>query len=147
MVSYSPELANLICQRVASGESVSKICRNNANMPTAHNFFEWRDKFPEVGTQYARAVSIRADARADRIDEISDKMLNGIITSDVARVAIDVEKWQAGKENPKKYSDNKHQIELTGKDGEPLSVRLMAAQARLLKDITPQPELIENKTE
>lgn len=31
----------------------------------------------------------------------------------------------------------KQSMELTGKDGEPLSVRLLAAQQRLLKDITP----------
>ncbi|GBF26423.1 hypothetical protein MnTg02_01462 [bacterium MnTg02] len=32
-------------------------------------------------------------------------MLDGDIKSDVARVAIDALKWQAGKEQPKKYGD------------------------------------------
>lgn len=40
----------------------------------------------------------------------------------------------------------KQQIELTGKDGEPLSIRLIEAQQRLLKNVTPPPLLLEQVT-
>ncbi len=141
-IQYSQELFNAMIMRISGGASLNRLCSENG-FPDVAAAFRWVHESPENEQEYARAVENRASARADRIDEYGDKLLNGEITSDVARVLIDKEKWQAGKENPKKYSD-KTQIELTGKDGEPLSIRLIEAQQRLLKDITPKTELIEH---
>lgn len=143
MVAYTPELAQNIVDRVANGETVYAICQEE-NTPGRRTFSDWVRKYPDLAAQYARAQADRADHRADIIDQICKQLLEGKIASDVARVAIDTQKWQAGKDNPKKYSD-KHQIELTGKDGEPLSVRLLAVQERLLKNVTPDPLLIEHE--
>ena len=39
------------------------------------------------------------------ISDIRDQLLNGEITPEMARVAIDACKWSAGKRQPKKYGD------------------------------------------
>ena len=141
-VTYSKDLFNSMMLRVSGGETLNRICKDNG-FPDVHCAFEWVHKTAENSQEYARAVENRAAARAARIDDYGDMLLKGEITSDVARVLIDKERWQAGKENPKKYSD-KQQIEITGKDGEPLSLRLIEAQQRLLKDITPKILTIAN---
>jgi hypothetical protein len=63
---------------------------------------------------YARAREHRADARADRIDEICDELHRGKLDPNAARVLIDAEKWQAGKEMPKRYGDR---VEVDAKAG------------------------------
>jgi hypothetical protein len=54
---------------------------------------------------YARAREHRAEARADRIDDYIEQLLTGKLDANVARVAIDAEKWQASKEQPKRFGD------------------------------------------
>lgn len=44
----------------------------------------------------------------------------------------------------RKVGKAKQSVELTGKDGEPLSLRLMAVQERLLRDVTPPLQVIDN---
>lgn len=61
---------------------------------------------------YNLAREDRADSRVDMLDEYSQKLLDGEIMPDVARVLIDTIKWQAGKENFKRYGD-KQAIEQT----------------------------------
>ena len=65
----------------------------------------------ELSDQYARARERRADARAERIDEITDEVKLGTLGANEARVIIDAEKWQAGKENSKRYGDK---LDLSG---------------------------------
>jgi hypothetical protein len=73
----------------------------------------------DFAVNYARAREARADARSDKIDRPIDQMLKGEIKSDVARVAIDALRWQAGREQPKRYGD-KILTEHTGRDGGPI---------------------------
>lgn len=67
---------------------------------------------PSFHQEYERARTRRADARADRIDAIRDRVVAGSLDPNAARVAIDAEKWQAGKEQPKRYGDR---LEIDGK--------------------------------
>jgi hypothetical protein len=73
----------------------------------------------DFAVNYARAREARADARSDKIDRLIDQMLKGEIKSDVARVAIDALKWQAGREMPKRYGD-KIVSEHVGRGGGPI---------------------------
>lgn len=116
--SYTLELAESICDLVASGENLERICAKD-DFPSKDTVYKWLRKHPEFADEYATARARRADARSDRIDEIKERCLNGKITSDVARVVIDAEKWQAGKENAKKYGDR---VALAGDDESPLRV-------------------------
>ena len=54
---------------------------------------------------YARAREARADLRSERIDGYVADMIAGKLAPDAARVAIQAEQWQAGKEQPRRYGD------------------------------------------
>ena len=94
----------MICARIAAGENLSAMC-DQEDFPYAEStVYLWFRKFPEFSEQYAQARTARADVRADRIDGYRQKVINGEMSVDVAKCVFDMEKWQAGKENPK-YSD------------------------------------------
>lgn len=66
---------------------------------------KWMRENPEFNEDYGRARESRADSRADRIDAIAEKLERGEIDSNTARVLVDIEKWQAGKEKPRFYGE------------------------------------------
>jgi hypothetical protein len=74
-------------------------------MPAHSTVIQWMLDDATFSEDYARARDARADARSDRIDGYVVKMLKGEIDPQQCRVAIDAEKWQAGKEQPKRYGD------------------------------------------
>lgn len=103
------------CRLIASGMSAKKACQVKG-MVAESTVFAWLYEDEAFSEQYARARERRADARAERIDAICDEVRSGELKADAARVIIDAEKWQAGKENAKRYGD-KMTNEIVGKDG------------------------------
>lgn len=107
-MAYSPEQRKEIQDRlvrgISAGMSVKKCCEQK-DMPSKDTIFEWLMDDEAFSDQYARARERRADARAERIDEICSKVELGELGPNEARVIIDAEKWQAGKENAKRYGD------------------------------------------
>src|ERR671921_110000 len=70
---YTDELAAEICERLASGESLNAICRDE-HMPTRQAVHEWiADNRAGFGDKYARVREIQADHYADKIAEIADE--------------------------------------------------------------------------
>lgn len=129
--SYSPEVADTICARLAAGESLRGICRDD-DMPDAATVFRWLasndDRYTGFREQYARAREIQADALVDEILEISDDARNDWMERNNSdgqnigwqlngehvqrsRLRVDSRKWFASKVAPKKYGDR---IEHTG---------------------------------
>lgn len=105
---YSSEIASLICERLADGESLRAICRDEA-MPGRTTVWQWMDRFPEFANQYARAREAQADAMADDIVAIAD---NAEEDANSRRVRVDARKWVAAKLRPGTYGDK---IEATHK--------------------------------
>lgn len=107
-MAYSKEEREEICRRVieyvSRGDSLRKACKH-PGMPSEGIVRHWTVEDPEFFTQYARAREARAEARADKIDELTDEVRSGKLDANAARVIIDAEKWQAGKENPKRFGD------------------------------------------
>src|SRR5262245_54501049 len=69
---FSDELAAEICERLASGESLNAICRDE-HIPTRQAVHEWiADNRAGFGDKYARARAAQADHYADEIIEIVD---------------------------------------------------------------------------
>lgn len=117
---YTEELAARICEEVANGSNLNKLCFSE-EFPTRPTIYNWFRQQPSFADDYAHARETRADWRADRVDSVIDDLRNGVIDYNVARIEIDAIKWQAGKEKPKLYGD-KIQQEVTGKDGAPFTV-------------------------
>jgi len=114
--TYSTDIADKICERLASGESLVVICQDK-DMPCKTAVYSWLQKHPEFTDKYVRAREAQADTHVDEIVHIADTEED----PQKARVRIDARKWVAGKQRPKKYGD-KSQIELTGQNGGALKI-------------------------
>lgn len=104
MAEFSQELFDTICERIADGESLRGICRDT-DMPVTSTVMKWVDRSAELAEQYTRAREASADADADGVKDIANRVLAGEFDPNAARVAIDALKWSAGKRQPKKYGD------------------------------------------
>ena len=115
---YSPELTARICERLAVGESLRSICRDDA-MPSMASIFLWLSKHPEFSEQYARAREAQAESHADRIVEIAD---DDTIDPNHKRIMVDARKWVASKLKPKRYGD-KAEVEHKGDVGITVNIK------------------------
>mgnify|MGYP006921346421 CR=1 FL=1 len=125
--AYTQEVGDMICERLAVGESLRSIC-GDENTPALSTVFKWLNDFPAFSEQYARAREEQAEALFDEIVSIADEECtmvrankhpsvksddeNGDIevvfdSTAVARNRLRVEarKWAASKLKPKKYGD------------------------------------------
>ena len=116
--SYSETLVETICQRIAEGESLRSICRDDA-MPVKQTVLNWLNdpKRSEFVAQYTRARVAQADHFAEEILEIADDGVNDtyvkedgteIVNHDHiarSRLRVDSRKWLMSKMAPKKYGD------------------------------------------
>ena len=109
---YNLELTSRICERLATGESLRSICRDD-DMPSLASIFLWLAKHPEFSEQYTRAREAQAEAHADRIVEIAD---DDTIDPNHKRIMVDARKWVASKLKPKRYGD-KVDLEHSGNVG------------------------------
>lgn len=101
--SYTPELGQVIANRITEGESLRRICAN-ASLPHISTVLRWAaDPNHEFRDQYARAREVQAHVFVDRIIEISDACIEGRIGPREARVAIDTLKWFASRMAPRWY--------------------------------------------
>lgn len=102
---YTEELADLICERLSSGESLRSICRDD-DMPNITTVWRWLNKHEEFSKQYVRAREEQAEALVDEMIAIADKAHPDHLTDDVQdrRLRIETRKWVAGKMKGK-YSD------------------------------------------
>ena len=114
---YSEELAARICERLAAGESLRKICADD-DMPDRSTVRAWALDNPTFSAQYARAREIGwTDIAEDLLDIADDKL--GDPQRD--RLRVDTRKWLLSKMLPKVYGD-KQQHEVSGPDGGPLII-------------------------
>lgn len=135
---YSPDLAAQICNLIAQGNSLRKICRQE-NMPDMKTVFTWMPLFPDFLQQYTRAYEQRAEHLFEQILEIADDSTNDYIETEHgivfnqenyqrSRLRVDSRKWFLARMNPKKYGD-KQNVEVSGTVT--LEALVKASQAKL----------------
>lgn len=116
-VQYTPELADAICERLAGGETLRAVCRDEG-MPDARTVRRWALEDKEgFGAMYERARLIGYLGMADEILELADDRTadtiidgEGVRRPDHAavqrsRLQIDSRKWLLAKALPKIYGD------------------------------------------
>lgn len=114
---FTQAIADAICERIADGESLRKICAEET-MPNKATVFRWMAVHKEFSDQYARAREEQAELLADEIIEIADDGRNDKyidpesrqdrVDHDViarSRLRVEARKWVAAKLKPKKYGD------------------------------------------
>lgn len=133
--TYTQEVADAICERLANGETLRAICRDEA-MPPEATVRRWAlDDVQGFAAQYARARDLGLDAMAEGLLEIADeadtvqKVGADGETMEVAfdsvavqrnKLRVDARKWLLSKMAPKKYGDK---LQHTGDGGGPVEVR------------------------
>lgn len=109
MPEFSPDLFDKVCERLANGESLRKICRDD-DMPSTASVCKWlaNDDGGKLVEQYTRAREMQADALFDDCLDIADQYEGAEEEVDHiqrAKLRIDTRKWMAGKLRPKKYGE------------------------------------------
>ncbi len=128
-MAFNPAIADEICRRLAEGESLNAICKDDG-MPAESTVRGWAlDNVHGFGANYARAREIGYDRLAEEILRISDTPEVGVIRTEKPdggeevkyadmiehrRLRVDARKWMLSKMLPKKYGDK---LELGGEVG------------------------------
>jgi hypothetical protein len=132
---FDQTVADRICERLAEGESLRTICKDDG-FPRTATVFRWLadDRLSAFREQYARAREAQAHNLADEIIEISNTPLEGVeVTTDDKgatsekrgdmlghrKLQVDSRKWYLSKVLPKVYGDK---LELSGNPDAPLQV-------------------------
>lgn len=114
--SYQKPVGDEICNRIASGEPLTKICLED-DMPNITTVFRWINSFEAFRAQYVRAREDQADALADQIVQFSDEASLDPNSIAKARLQMEARKWTAGKLRPKKYGDRQITSHVGADDG------------------------------
>lgn len=116
---FKEETGAAICARLASGEPLVKICRDD-DMPHVATVYRWLIANEAFRDSYARAREDQADTLADEIQAIADEPMVGKKTTTKAngdvetvegdmlehrKLRVEARKWIAAKLKPKKYGD------------------------------------------
>lgn len=117
--SYTEELGDEICRRLAEGESLRSICRDD-EMPTKSTVLLWvvDGKHEHFSDQYRRAREAAGYSHADEIVDLVRELREGSLDANVARVMAGNLQWAAERMAPKSHSPRQ---ELTGAGGEALT--------------------------
>lgn len=118
--TFTQHIANVICMRIAEGESLREIVKTEG-MPDRTTVYDWLLRDETFANQYTRAREEQADTLADEILAIADenpevdyirdkhgavidiKIDSGYVSYQKQR--IEARKWIAMKLKPKKYGD------------------------------------------
>lgn len=139
---YTEELSDVICGRIALGESLNSICKNDEEMPCMATVFSWMRLHEDFLNNYTRAREEQAETLADEIIEIADdgtgdltmdKDGNERINHEVvarSRLRVEARKWVASKLKPKKFGE-KITNEIKNADGEEFKVNKSLSENEL----------------
>lgn len=93
IVPYHPWLVDIICEKIASGGLITKICKE-PGMPSYPVLCQWRRKYPDIDMQLEEARKARAEFRADEVMELIDEVDEDNV--DTIRVKAELGRWGAG---------------------------------------------------
>lgn len=147
----SQEVLDKFLERVASGEAVTKVCKDPA-MPAWVTISTRIAADPDFEQQYRLALEFRGMVLADELDDIKREAKTGLIDPASARVAADILKWQAARMTPKMYGDRQQVDVQAVKGGSYLDlltkVNDAAKKDRLLEDSKDtQPDIVRARDE
>jgi hypothetical protein len=154
---YTPELADEICARLAVGESLRSICRDE-HMPDERAVRDWVvNNHHGFSTQYTHDRDLGLDSMGEEVIEIADDSSRDTYTDDEgvertdhdhinrSRLRVDARKWYLSKLAPKRYGE-RTTIEAEVKTDAPLldpvqAARLIVFSLRLAEQMSTQQEM------
>lgn len=151
--SYTAEVAELILELLAAGQSLKEICRENESTPDESTVRLWAINDEQgFGARYTKAREIGYHSMADEIFDIADDGRNDWmdrhnertgVTDTVpnnehmnrSRLRVDTRKWFLSKVLPKIYGDK---IAVTGADGGPMET-VTRIERHIVRPVKPPP--------
>lgn len=141
---YSDELADDICDRLASGESLREMCASAA-MPDESTIYRWLRSHDDFCEKYTRAREFQAEPFLEDCLAIADEPATTAVEVSDKNVRIQTRQWAMGRLASKKYG-NKVANEHSGPSGGPIETTstlntgaLTLEQLRALASIPVQP--------
>ncbi len=161
---YTEELADAICERISSGESLRRILKDEG-MPSIATVMRWLLNIPEFDNKYARARQLQAEVWADEMIDIADDATNDYMEKknrdgdavgyelngeniQRSKMRLEQRRWYAEKLRPKVYGpkiavggavdlppiQTTKTLDISGLSIEELDVLAAALQKSLIKD-------------
>jgi hypothetical protein len=129
-IAYDPAIADQICDRIAHGEVLGEILREEG-MPSRTAVLHWLDRVPEFEAAYTRARGSQADAVAERgFAEAWAAHEPQYVYR--ARLRFDAAKWLASRLDPAKWSDKAElRVHVNDTESSARRAELIAALQRL----------------
>lgn len=124
--TYTPEMGEAICRRIADGETVVSIAAD-PEMPCAGTIFYWARRIPEFGDAYAEARQMAADWLADEAREVALATTPEWVWAD--RLKFDTIRWLTARLAPRKYVERLVVAQVQAEAAEAARAALPAAAA------------------
>lgn len=106
-VTYKPEIALAVCERVADGETLTEICREDG-LPSKATFNRWVIAYPEVGRAYAAARELSAYAIEEDALVLARHLAEHPGSAQRVRafdILLNQLRWSASRRNPRVFSE------------------------------------------
>ena len=100
--TFTPELGEEICWRLANGESLKSIGMD-PRMPSSATVLYWARRYPAFGDAYAQARAMMADSLSDMALEVAMTTNPREVWAD--RLRVDTIRWLAARQAPRKYCE------------------------------------------
>lgn len=78
---YTSEIADEICERIATGETLRDICRSDG-MPSYRSVYRWRESDAQFSARFTLAREIGGDVIAEQTLEIADETSHDTIETE-----------------------------------------------------------------
>lgn len=127
--SYTPEIADKICEELATGRHLHAICNEEEWCPTERTVHRWLNEREDFRQLYAHARDRQQEVFAAQVIIIADTEKD----SAKARNMMDARKWYASRVAPKKWGDRVEvdaKVETTNAPSEALTAFLAALEAK-----------------
>lgn len=154
---FNQEIADLLCERIANGESLRSICEEDG-MPNKSTVFRWLAAHEDFATIYARARDVQAEVMADELLDIADNGSNDWMEKNYgedtrwvengesmrrSQIRIAARQWIAERMLPKKYGTKQHlehsgKIETADIDNRQLSRAILAVLGEAALEDSPE---------
>lgn len=103
---YSPELALLICEKVAQGGTLMEVCKENG-MPNRTTFWRWVMLYKDVGVAFQAARELSAQALEEEALDMARTLKGPNQFTSIKVRAYDIAmtqlRWSATRRDPAKF--------------------------------------------
>lgn len=144
--TYRPELGEMICGRLADGESLTSIARDEG-LPTYATILRWVSRHPDFQEMYVQAREIQAHYYFDEARDVAKAATPATVW--VSRLQFDIIRWQTARLAPHKYCERvlvDAAISARRIDEDPRKQPLTVIVKRFT-DVTPEEEAAHDATE